>query len=88
MRSFIGQAKMTTANQDEPSTQSFAARLTALEQIVKQMESGELPLEAALSAYAEGAQLLAACQASLEQAEQTVMLVNQQQQLVPFDTPR
>lgn len=76
---------MTTVNQDAPTCQPFATRLAALEQIVKQMESGELSLEAALSAYAEGAQLLAACQASLEQAEQTVMLINQQQQLVPFE---
>lgn len=76
---------MTTPNHVEPVEQSFAARLATLEQIVKQMESGELPLEAALSAYAEGAQLLAACQASLEQAEQAVLLVNQQQQLVPFE---
>lgn len=79
---------MTTNNHArsaETSEPSFAARLAALEQIVKQMESGELPLEAALSAYAQGAHLLAGCQASLQQAEQAVLLVNQQQQLVPFD---
>lgn len=66
-------------------TQSFAQRIAALETIVKSMESGELPLEAALSAYADGMQLLQTCQTSLQQAEQTVMILNHQQQLTPFD---
>ncbi|HSI28224.1 MAG: exodeoxyribonuclease VII small subunit [Methylophilus sp.] len=66
-------------------TQSFAQRVASLETIVRSMESGELPLEAALSAYAEGMQLLQACQGSLQQAEQTVLILNQQQQLTPFD---
>lgn len=66
-------------------SQTFAQRIAALETIVRNMESGELPLEAALTAYAEGTQLLQACQASLQQAEQTVMILNQQQQLSPFE---
>lgn len=66
--------------------QTFAERMAALESIVKRMESGELPLEAALSAYSEGMQLLQSCQAALQEAEQTVLLLNQQQQLVPFET--
>jgi exodeoxyribonuclease VII small subunit len=66
-------------------TQSFAQRIASLEAIVRSMESGELPLEAALSAYAEGMQLLQTCQGDLQQAEQTVMILNQQQQLTPFD---
>lgn len=66
-------------------SQTFANRIAALESIVRNMESGELPLEAALSAYAEGMQLLQACQTSLAQAEQTVMILNQQQQLTPFE---
>lgn len=66
-------------------TQSFSQRLSSLETIVRSMESGELPLEAALTAYADGMQLLQACQGSLQQAEQTVMILNQQQQLTPFD---
>jgi exodeoxyribonuclease VII small subunit len=66
-------------------TQSFAQRIASLETIVRSMESGELPLEAALTAYAEGMQLLQTCQGALQQAEQTVVILNQQQQLVPFD---
>jgi len=78
-----------SASKKSPTTvndqQSFAERLAALESIVKNMESGELPLEAALTAYTEGMQLLQACQTSLQQAEQTVMILNQQQQLTPFE---
>lgn len=65
--------------------QTFAERLAALDTIVRSMESGELPLEAALTAYTEGTQLLQACQDSLQQAEQTVMILNQQQ-LTPFES--
>jgi exodeoxyribonuclease VII small subunit len=64
--------------------QTFAERLAALDNIVRSMESGELPLEAALTAYTEGMQLLQACQESLQQTEQTVMILNQQQ-LTPFE---
>jgi exodeoxyribonuclease VII small subunit len=66
-------------------SQTFAQRMTALETIVRNMESGELPLEDALKAYADGMQLLQACQTSLQQAEQTVLILNQQQQLKPFE---
>jgi len=78
-----------SASKKSPTTvndqQTFAERLAALESIVKSMESGELPLEAALTAYTEGMQLLQVCQESLQQAEQTVMILNQQQQLAPFE---
>lgn len=78
-----------TASKKSPSAvndqQTFAERLSALESIVKSMESGELPLEAALTAYSDGMQLLQMCQTSLQQAEQTVMILNQQQQLTPFE---
>lgn len=66
-------------------SQTFAQRMTALETIVRNMESGELTLEDALKAYADGMQLLQACQTSLQQAEQTVLILNQHQQLKPFE---
>lgn len=72
-------------NVNPADTLSFADRMTALETIVKKMESGELPLEDALSAYAEGTKLIEACQAALQQAEQTVMILNQQQKLSSFE---
>ncbi len=79
---------MTTHNTPPSSTldtSSFAERVATIESIVKKMESGELPLEEALNAYAQGTQLLQACQQDLQQAEQSIMLLNQQQQLTPFE---
>lgn len=75
--------KHASADTAMPST--FAERMSALEAIVQQMESGNLPLEQALAAYGQGAALLQACQADLQQAEQTVLMLNQQQVLTPFN---
>lgn len=78
---------MTAKKQTGEHTQthgSFAERMSALEAIVQQMESGSLPLEQALTAYAQGSALLQACQADLQRAEQTVLILNQQQ-LTPFN---
>lgn len=75
--------KQTLAENNMPET--FAERMSALESIVQSMETGNLPLEQALAAYAQGTQLLQVCQADLQQAEQTVLMLNQQQQLVPLN---
>lgn len=87
---YSGLIVMTThsASPTVPSVNSpFSERMAALEAIVQQMESGAMPLEATLAAYAEGMRLLQSCQLELQQAEQTVLILNQQQQLVPFETP-
>lgn len=47
----------------------FEASLKALEALVKQMESGELGLEASLAAFERGVKLTRRCQAALKQAE-------------------
>ncbi len=53
----------------------FEAALTELEGIVGRMESGELSLEDALSAYKRGAELLQYCQAALKDAQQQVKIL-------------
>lgn len=57
---------------DEPvlSDMKFEAALSALEQIVRDMESGELELEGAISAYRRGTSLLKHCRQQLNDAEQ------------------
>ncbi|MGH8717366.1 MAG: exodeoxyribonuclease VII small subunit [Burkholderiales bacterium] len=57
------------------SPQNFESALTELENIVAQMESGQLPLEEALSAYKRGAELLQYCQNALANAQQQVLLL-------------
>ena len=47
----------------------FEAALQRLEQIVQQLEKGELPLEQSLVLYEEGIRLSRLCHAKLEEAE-------------------
>lgn len=65
---------------------SFEQALAELEQIVAQMESGQLPLDASLQAYQRGNDLLQFCQKSLAVVEQQVKILNDRQQLMPYDT--
>ena len=66
-------AKKTSSNA-EPSL-SFEHALKELEQIVARLESGELPLEEALSAFENGIQLARQGQQKLQQAEQRVQIL-------------
>lgn len=63
---------------------SYEEAFRELEQIVSQMESGQMPLEDALNAYKKGNMLLEYCQKSLADVEQQIQLLNERQQLVPF----
>lgn len=51
---------------------SFEAGLEELEQIVKQMEAGELPLDRALALFERGMALSEQCRKQLEEAETRV----------------
>ncbi len=56
----------------EDAPLSFEAGLQQLETIVKEMESGELPLERALELFERGMKLSEACRKQLEEAETRV----------------
>lgn len=67
----------------EPA-KSFEAGLEELEQIVKQMESGDLPLERALDLFERGVRLSDECRKQLEEAETRVeTLVRRGDKVVP-----
>ncbi|MBJ7515804.1 MAG: exodeoxyribonuclease VII small subunit, partial [Stenotrophomonas sp.] len=51
----------------------FEQSLESLEQLVEQMETGELSLEASLSAYERGVGLLKHCYGQLKTAEQKIV---------------
>ena len=51
---------------------SFEASLEALEQIVRQLESGDLPLEKSLELFEQGVRLSRECQERLSQAERRI----------------
>ncbi len=59
-----------TERQEQPRT--FEASLEALEQIVQQLESGDLPLEKSLELFEQGVRLSRECQERLSQAERRI----------------
>lgn len=63
----------------------YESALAELEAIVAEMESGQLPLEASLTAYKRGAELLSYCRQQLANAEQQVSIL-ENGSLHPFRT--
>ncbi|AWL04650.1 exodeoxyribonuclease VII small subunit [Massilia oculi] len=55
--------------------QSFEQAMAELAQLVTQMESGALPLEASVAAYARGSELVKYCAAQLEKVESQVKML-------------
>ncbi len=55
--------------------QTFESALAELEEIVSDMEAGQLPLEKSLAAYQRGAELLKFCQTTLQDAQQQVKIL-------------
>ena len=51
--------------------------LAELEDLVEELESGDLPLEKALKKFEEGIKLTRGCQAALKEAEQKVEILLQ-----------
>lgn len=56
----------------ETKPPSFEQSLQKLEEIVRQLEAGDLTLEQSLLAYEKGVRLTAACEKTLSEAEQKV----------------
>ena len=61
--------------EQEKPAQSFEAGLDELEKIVKEMESGDLPLERALALFEKGIELSETCRRQLEEAETRVEIL-------------
>jgi exodeoxyribonuclease VII small subunit len=49
--------------------------LADLEELVEELESGDLPLEQAMKKFEEGIKLTRGCQAALKEAEQKVQIL-------------
>ena len=77
---------MTDASQDGTDTEvDFEGALKALEDLVRQMESGELGLEASLAAFEKGIALTRQCQAALKQAELRVRTLTEDNEYEDLD---
>lgn len=57
---------------NETKTRTFESSLEALEQIVHQLEEGDLPLEKSLELFEQGIRLSRECQERLGQAERRI----------------
>ncbi|AOL23651.1 exodeoxyribonuclease VII small subunit [Erythrobacter litoralis] len=53
----------------EIGNMSFEQALAALEQVVRQLESGDVPLDESIALYERGEKLRAACQKRLDAAQ-------------------
>jgi exodeoxyribonuclease VII small subunit len=65
----------------------FEDSLAELEELVEQMEQGDISLEESLKSFERGIKLTRTCQKSLQEAEQKVQILlekNGQQTLEPF----
>ena len=63
---------------------SFETSLDELEQVVKQLESGDLPLEKSLELFERGVSLSDGCRKQLEEAETRVeMLIRKEGKIQP-----
>lgn len=63
---------------------SFENSLAQLEDIIQAMESGDMPLDAALASYKQGIELMKFCQAKLADAEQQLRVL-ENGELKPLD---
>ena len=60
---------------NDQKTKSFESSLEALEQIVRQLEEGDLPLEKSLELFEQGIRLSRECQERLGQAERRIEIL-------------
>ncbi len=70
------------------STALFEDSLEELEQLVEQMEQGEISLEESLKSFERGVKLTSTCQKALQDAEQKIQILlekNGKQTLEPFN---
>ena len=63
--------------------ESFEAAMSELSALVAKMEAGELALEASVSAYQRGSELIRYCASQLERVEQQVKVL-ESELLKPF----
>ncbi|WP_096182663.1 exodeoxyribonuclease VII small subunit [Effusibacillus lacus] len=54
---------------------SFEEALAGLERIVRELESGDIPLEQAIANFQEGMKLAKICREKLDQAEQKIEML-------------
>ena len=67
----------TAVTQPVITEMSFEQALSALEQVVRQLESGDVPLDESINLYSRGEELRKACQARLDAAQARIEAIVQ-----------
>ncbi len=70
----------------EKKTPGYEANMQRLEEIVRQLEKGDAPLEDALKLFEEGTKLAKSCDKLLNQAEKKVVLLTKGADGAPTET--
>ena len=63
------------------TTKDFESAISELEQIVKTLEEGELPLEKSLELFERGVKLSKFCHSTLEEAERRIEILDDRGEL-------
>ena len=71
----------------QPQPKTFEASLEALENIVRELERGDIPLEKSLELFEQGIRLSRECQERLTQAERRIEVLLRDNQGRPIVTP-
>lgn len=66
---------------------SFEESVARLDDIVKHLENGDMPLSESLSMFEEGTKLISACSKMLDEAEQKVVKLKKGPDKEPIELP-
>ena len=65
---------------------TFEEAMSALDNIIKKLEAGDVPLEKAIAYYEEGMKLSKLCNDKLKNAQEKMTnIVNEQDEIEPFE---
>ena len=76
-----GEATETETGQDCGLEDLFARA----EELIRQLEDPQLPLEEAFAAYEQGMKVIARCNDRIDAVEKQMLMMNGQGELVPFE---
>ena len=66
---------------------NFEQSIQRLDEIVRHLESGDMPLSESLSLFEEGTKLISACTSMLDEAEQKVVKLKKGADRAPVELP-